>query len=61
MRTVHVIARELRRKIGAHYRLIGRSDIAHETYQAARAESDQAESLLRYLAQYAPLFKGVKV
>lgn len=53
MKTAHKIAQNLRKKIGAHYRLIG-TGCTDEQYHRARAESDQAESLARYLIQYLP-------
>lgn len=58
---MHKFVKELRAKVGAHYRMIG---AAHDEYQAARAESDQAASLLRYMAEHLPaaqaaIVKGV--
>lgn len=46
-------ARQLNKQIGAHYRLIG-TGCTDEDYHRARAESDQAESLARYMMQYLP-------
>lgn len=53
MKTAYKIAQNLHKKIGAHYRLIG-TGCSDEQYQRARAESDQAESMARYLIQYLP-------
>jgi len=53
-RDIYKLARQLRGRIGAHYRLIGDSSIAHDEYLQARADSDQAVSTARYLVQYLP-------
>ena len=46
------IAKPLRAAIGAHYRLIGDSNVCHEDYQRARAESDLAVQRAKYLIQH---------
>ena len=52
MQQVSILARQLRAKIGAHYRMIGDSSVTHDDYMRARSESDDAESTARYLIQY---------
>jgi len=44
-------ARSLGRKIGAHAALIGQGNVTCEQYDAARAESDEAERLVRHIVQ----------
>lgn len=46
------IAKPLRAAIGAHYRLLGDSNVRHEDYQRARAESDLAVQRAKYLIQH---------
>ena len=50
-RTTDRLARILRKRIGAHVPMIG-TGCTDDAYWTARAESDHAESLARYLAQH---------
>lgn len=61
MKTTYQIAKALRHKIGAHYRLIGQSGLTHDEYLQARSASDQAESTARYLMQYLPTEKAAVI
>jgi len=47
------LAASLRKQIGAHAALVGRSDVTQDEYLAARSASDRAESLAKYLADHA--------
>jgi hypothetical protein len=42
----------LRTRLGAHYRMASGDNYTSEAYQQARADSDEAERLLRYLAMH---------
>lgn len=54
-RTHQTIAQQLRNRIGSHYTLLCSKPVHELTdaeYQAARADSDQALSMARYLARH---------
>lgn len=51
-KTIIRMARPFRAVIGAHVPMIGRSDMDHETYARARAESDMAVQRAKYLIQH---------
>lgn len=51
-KTILRMARPFRAAIGAHVPMIGRSDMDHEAYQRARADSDEAVSLAKYLIMH---------
>jgi len=50
-RNLILLARQLRKSIGAHYRMIGNSNLTNDAYQDARVKSDEAVSLAKYLIQ----------
>lgn len=45
------LARQLKKSIGKHYKLIGQQ-VPADTYYAAQRESDEAVSLAKYLIQH---------
>jgi IS4 transposase len=53
LKSIYQLAHQLHDQIGAHYRLIG-TDVNHDKYWRARAESDHAISTAKYLIQYMP-------
>ena len=46
-----LLARQLRKSIGAHYRMIGNSNLTNDVFQDARTKNDEAVSLAKYLIQ----------
>jgi hypothetical protein len=52
MKSIITLSRQLKKQIGAHYKLIGKPNLSDGDYWAARAQSDQAVSTARYLIQY---------
>ncbi len=50
-RDIHALAQSLRHRIGRHYRMIG-YHLSHDEYLTARRDSDEAESLAKYLIMY---------
>ena len=53
LKSIYQLAHQLYDRIGAHYQLIG-TGVDDDQYWRARAESDQAESMAKYLIQYLP-------
>ena len=49
-KTLYTLAKQLRKKIGAHVYLIGKQ-VKSDIYHNAQAESDEAVSLAKYLIQ----------
>jgi len=50
-RNLILLARQMRKTIGAHYRMIGNTNLTNDAYQEARSKSDQAVSLANYIIQ----------
>ena len=50
-KTIAAIAKPLKAKIGAHYRML-QSTVDDDTYWRARADSDLAQQQARYLIQH---------
>jgi hypothetical protein len=49
MKDIIKLGRVLRKRIGAHYRMIGHGNYTVEQYDRARSDSDEAVSLVRYM------------
>lgn len=54
MKNLHILARQLRKRIGAHYRYINKAqpNYSHDTYMELRSDSDEAVSLAAYLIKH---------
>ena len=50
-KTLHLLANQLKKKIGKHVYLIGKQ-VESEVYHAAQRESDEAVSLAKYLIMH---------
>jgi hypothetical protein len=50
-RDIHALAQSLRHRIGRHYRMVGHHR-SHDEYLIARRDSDEAESLAKYLIMH---------
>lgn len=51
-RDIHALAQSLRHRIGRHYRAAGQQDLAPGEYDRMRRDSDDAQSLAKYLIQH---------
>jgi hypothetical protein len=54
MKNLHILARQLQKRIGAHYRYINKAqpNYNQDTYLELRRDSDEAVSLAAYLIQH---------
>lgn len=54
MKNLHILARQLGKRIGAHYRYINKAqpNYNHDTYMELRRDSDEAVSLAAYLIKH---------
>ena len=55
MRNLHLLARQLRKRIGAHYRYASAAKwprYNQDTYYELRRDSEEAASLVKYLVQH---------
>lgn len=55
MKNLHILARQLRKRIGAHYRYTNKAQwpgYNQDTYLELRRDSDEAVSLAKYLIQH---------
>lgn len=55
MKNLHILARQLRKRIGAHFRYTSKAQhphYNHDTYMELRRDSDEAVSLAAYLIKH---------
>ena len=54
MKNLHILARQLRKRIGAHYRYTNKAqpNYNYDTYLELWRDSDEAVSLAKYLIQH---------